>query len=320
MATPHPDVLIIGAGVNGLTVATVLAEAGARVGIIAEAIPGATSRAAGAQWGPYLVEPKDRVRTWALESFDRLAELALDPSTTGVRMTPGVEASRNPAPPPDFADMVPDLAVLDTPQLPNGFAAGVRYTVPVLDMPVYLDYLLNRLRRAKGSVEEGHADSLADFAGRAPIIVNCAGIGAHGLVPDDTVYPIRGQLLVVENPGLTEWFSEDTGDSPDLTHWCPHGDAVVLGGQAAVGDWNTTPDPEIARGILARCGAIEPRLRDARVLEHRVGLRPTRPTVRLDTQTLNGTTIVHCYGHGGAGATLSWGCATEVRMRILNHE
>jgi len=55
-----------------------------------------------------------------------------------------------------------------------------------------------------------------------------------------------------------------------------------------------------------------PRLAGARVLRHAVGLRPARPEVRLEAETTRSTRVVHCYGHGGAGVTLSWGCADEV--------
>jgi D-amino-acid oxidase len=50
------------------------------------------------------------------------------------------------------------------------------------------------------------------------------------------------------------------------------------------------------------------------VLEHVVGLRPGRSTVRLEEgeQLSSGARVVHNYGHGGAGITLSWGCAHEV--------
>jgi len=52
------------------------------------------------------------------------------------------------------------------------------------------------------------------------------------------------------------------------------------------------------------------------VLAHRVGLRPARPAVRLDTEFTRHGPVVHCYGHGGAGVTLSYGCAEEVTSRI----
>ena len=70
----------------------------------------------------------------------------------------------------------------------------------------------------------------------------------------------------------------------------------------------------MADRILRDCAAIEPRLTGARVLAHRVGLRPARPTVRLEAEPAapgGGPPIVHNYGHGGAGVSLSWGCARE---------
>jgi D-amino-acid oxidase len=50
------------------------------------------------------------------------------------------------------------------------------------------------------------------------------------------------------------------------------------------------------------------------VLAERVGLRPFRRSgVRLERDRLrDGRTIIHNYGHGGAGFTMSWGCAHEV--------
>ncbi|HET7458205.1 MAG TPA: hypothetical protein VFJ74_11185, partial [Gemmatimonadaceae bacterium] len=49
-----------------------------------------------------------------------------------------------------------------------------------------------------------------------------------------------------------------------------------------------------------------------RVVGDAVGLRPARPAVRLEAEPREGGTVVHCYGHGGAGVTLAWGCADEV--------
>lgn len=74
--TARECVVVVGAGVSGLTTAVVLAEAGASVRVIAGQVPGATSLAAGAMWGPYLVEPKDKVDRWGQRSLEIFRELA----------------------------------------------------------------------------------------------------------------------------------------------------------------------------------------------------------------------------------------------------
>ncbi|MFE3071091.1 FAD-dependent oxidoreductase [Streptomyces sp. NPDC059247] len=304
-------VVVVGAGVTGLTTAVLLAEAGASVHVIAEQVPGVTSLAAGAMWGPYLVEPKDKVDRWGQRSLEIFRELAEDPST-GVRLTSGIEASRTAEVPPDWATTLPGFRPCEPAELPAGFSVGYRFTVPLIDMPPYLSYLLRRLDAAGGSVERRRVASLAD-ATPASVIVNCTGLGAQELVPDHDLRPIRGQHVVVTNPGLTEFFSEDTGLSPDLLCFYPHGDTVVLGGTAIDGEGDLTADDKAAANILARCAEVEPRLAEARVLEHRIGARPTRARVRVEAERAeDGTVVLHNYGHGGAGVTLSWGCAEEI--------
>lgn len=310
------DVLVVGAGVSGLTTAVCLAECGLRVRIWAAEPPSmTTSAAAGAMWGPYLVEPVDRVDVWSAHTLGVLRELAAS-SDTGVRLVPGIEASRTPANPPEWGEQLDGFRMCDASELPDDFATGWRFTAPVVDMPAYLGYLEQRLAAAGGSIEIRRASSLDDTVGVAPIVVNCAGMGAHELVPDPDLTPIRGQLVVVENPGITEFFSEDTGLSSDLLHFYPQGETVVLGGTAQAGVWNRQPDPSVAAAIVARCAAIEARLRGARVVAHRVGLRPTRPCIRVEEQSFDGSRIIHNYGHGGAGVSLSWGCATEVTALV----
>ncbi|MET8829083.1 FAD-dependent oxidoreductase [Streptomyces sp. NPDC004610] len=302
--------VVVGAGVSGLTTAIVLAEAGASVHVIAEQVPGVTSLAAGAMWGPYLVEPKDKVDQWGQRSLEVFRKLAKDPST-GVRLTSGIEASRAAVAPPDWATTLPGFRLCELAELPTGFSTGYRFTVPLIDMPAYLDYLLRRLDAAEGTVERRRLAYLAD-AGPAPVIVNCTGLGAKDLAPDAELRPIRGQHVVVTNPGLTEFFSEDTCRSPDLLCFYPHGDTVVLSGTAIDGEGDLAADDIAAANILARCAEVEPRLVDARVLEHRIGARPTRSAVRVETECgEDATVVVHNYGHGGAGVTLSWGCAEE---------
>ncbi|MGO8956099.1 MAG: FAD-dependent oxidoreductase, partial [Streptosporangiaceae bacterium] len=113
-------------------------------------------------------------------------------------------------------------------------------------------------------------------------------------------------------------FFVGTGPAPDdLVYLFPHGDTVVLGGTAEAGNWNREPDAATAEQILAACIAVRPQLRAATVLRHRVGLRPVRSSVRLEAERADGVTIVHNYGHGGAGVTLSWGCAQDASQLAL---
>ena len=70
------------------------------------------------------------------------------------------------------------------------------------------------------------------------------------------------------------------------------------------------------------CAAVDTRLATARIIEHRVGFRPARPQVRLEAEdavAADGSSarlLVHNYGHGGAGVTLSWGCARAVASLV----
>ncbi|HEV2782332.1 MAG TPA: FAD-dependent oxidoreductase [Actinophytocola sp.] len=303
------DVLVLGAGVIGLTTAVCLAEAGARIRLWAADLPPATtSVAAGALWGPDFTEPGFG---WSLVTRDELTALASEPSS-GVRLCRGREVSDLSAELPPWVDELPELRVCEPDELPEGMLVGLWTTVPVVNMPVYLDYLTRRLADAGVEIERRRVATLAEAAARAPVVVNCTGVGAVELAGDTDLHPVRGQHVVVENPGIDEFYIA-AGLAPQWAGYIPHGDHVVLGGVAIPHDWSLEPDPAIAEGIVARCAAIEPRLAGARVIEHRVGLRPQRTRPRLDEEPVDGARCVHNYGHGGMGVSLSWGCARAVR-------
>jgi D-amino-acid oxidase len=181
----------------------------------------------------------------------------------------------------------------------------------VIEMPVYLPYLMNRFAGAGGSVEKRTISSLEEPAREARVVVNCTGLGARELVGDTNMMPIRGQVVRVSNPGLDR-FVLDEANPEGVTYVVPRSGDCIVGGTAEEGAWNTEPDPAVAADILRRCAALEPRLAQAEVLEHRVGLRPGRPEIRLERgDGADGVPRVHNYGHGGSGVTLSWGCAEE---------
>ncbi len=310
-----PEVTILGAGVVGLTTAVRLAESGVTVAVHAAEPPlQTTSLAAGAVWGPHLVGPHDRVEHWAAQTLSTLHEL-IAAGHPFVRLVDGVAFSRlAETAPPEFAAGASNLSACPAEELPDGYLTGWRLTAPLVTMPQYLSWLHERYRSAGGrAIRLIRYPTLADASRAAAtrVMVNCTGCGANELVPDPEVTPVRGQAVVVANPGITRFFV-GFGPGGDLTYCFPHGDRVVLGGTEQPGDWNREPDPRLAKQIIANCSVIEPALEGAAVLEHRVGLRPVRPQVRLEAvRAPDGVTVVHNYGHGGAGVTLSWGCATE---------
>jgi hypothetical protein len=105
----------------------------------------------------------------------------------------------------------------------------------------------------------------------------------------------------------------DEDDPERIAYVYPRRDTVVLGGQRAFGVASTDVDEELTARVRRDCAALDPRIASAAVREVRVGLRPGRSEVRLEPEVLSdGRTVIHDYGHSGAGYILSWGCAEEV--------
>jgi D-amino-acid oxidase len=311
------DVLVIGAGAAGLTTAISLAEAGRSVTVRTAELPGqTTSVAAGAVWGAVKVGPPDRALAWGRTGLEVLSKLAAEPGT-GVRMAAGREVSRAPFEPYYWMRLLPDLRPCEPSELPDGFSDGWFYTAPLVTMPVYLEYLRGRFERAGGTLEVSAVTSLAGMAGVAPVVVNCSGTAARDLVPDPAVVPVRGQVVIAANPGIEEFLVNRDPEPPWIVYMFPHGDTILLGGTNEAGNWDRQPSAEVAERIVAGCIAVEPRLRGAEILGHRVGLRPVRPEVRLEAEPLGDGVLWHNYGHGGAGISMSWGCAAEITQAVL---
>ena len=144
--------------------------------------------------------------------------------------------------------------------------------------------------------------SLDEVAG---LVVNCSGLAARELAADPTVSAARGQVVhLTRLPGMPCICDED-----QMIYVLPRSDRTVVGGSYQPGNEDESVDPAETESLLARARALVPQLTHAKVLEARAGLRPVRaggPRVeRVDD-------VIHCYGHGGAGLTLSWGCARRV--------
>jgi len=300
---------VVGAGVIGLTCAVRLLEQGHRVDVLARDLPlETTSAVAAALWYPYRAYPFEQVTAWSKVTFEVLARLAGD-DETGVRMRSGTELHRARTADPWWVSAVPGLTRVTT--MPAPYVDAWTFEAPVVEMPVYLRWLVGRVEELGGTLTRMALNALPDGDG-AEAVVDATGLGARLMAGDSSVMPVRGQVVIVEQVGLDRWWLDGSGP----TYVVPRSHDIVVGGTDDEGAWDRRPDPEVARRLLARAAELVPELARARVLGHRVGLRPARPSVRLEAEQRGGTRVVHCYGHGGAGVTLSWGCADEVATLV----
>ena len=329
------SVAIIGAGVSGLTCGVLFAEHGFSVKIFAEQIgTQATSGAAGALWFPYDAEPADKVIPWALATYDVLVDLATDqgPSRgnkldclnqsslqTGVSMielrqycrTGEIEI-------PSWAESLGARRTGDssvavelcaTSSRPQAGCYSVR--VPLMDTPIYLDYLVDRFQNAGGEIKNGvRFEKIEDVDPKFDLVINCAGIGARQLAHDADLEPHRGQVAIVPKPDNLN--CAIVCDDAPLMYAIPRTNDCVFGGTNDISD-DLNPDPKATKAIVAECARVL-EIDSPSVLRERVGLRPFRKSgVRLEKERLSdGRTVIHNYGHGGSGFTLSWGCAQAV--------
>jgi D-amino-acid oxidase len=321
---PNP-IAIIGAGVSGLTCGVVFVERGNRVSILADEIGRkTTSGAAAAIWYPYDAEPADKVIAWALKTYDVLVALSRDPQT-GVSMLELHTFSRtNGIQIPKWAHALgaqPLQSRVATGLRPvpdraqrggcNAFASGFTMNVPLMDTTIYLDYLANRFRKAGGEIN-GNArfEKLEDIDLAFDLIINCAGIGARTLVHDVDLEPHRGQVAIV--PMIDNLHCAIVCDDAPLMYAIPRKNDCVFGGTNELNE-DRHVDPAATARIVAECSRVL-NIDNPKVLAERVGLRPFRKSgLRLERARLrDGRTVIHNYGHGGSGFTLSWGCAREV--------
>lgn len=299
------QVAIIGAGISGLSCAVVFGERGYRAVIFAEEMPMETTSAAGAIWFPYDALPEELVTAWALFSYGRLVEIARD-AVSGVSLIELLTVS----PSDDIAVPAWAAAVghrrVQRHELDPPFRSGYSMTVPLMDTTVYLPWLRKRVEALGGSFERRRLDRLEDVPKTFDLIVNCSGFGARELVKDADLRAHRGQVVLVRKIDRT-WAM--VCDEP-LMYILPRSNDCVLGGVNVEED---ALPPDTPATILDRCqaaglaGPLE-------MTGTKIGIRPYRTSgVRLEREvTQDGRPVVHNYGHGGCGFSVSWGCAHNV--------
>jgi D-amino-acid oxidase len=280
------NIALVGAGVSGLTCGVVLQESGFDVTLFDSAIYKPASPVAAAIWYPYHIGAE--AESWALESYRTFAKLAHGPRT-GVSL---VEFHVIGEPLPRWAHAMPHHSVT---------ADSYIIEVPLIETPMYLPWL-----RAQLPIHPRTIDVLAELEREFDLVVNWSGLGARTLCNDALLHSGRGVILKVPNPGITRHMVALENET--LTYIVSRTNDIILGGTDDAVEDDHVPD-QVAQQIRRRCAIVDSRL--PADYEVDVGFRPLRSRVRLEHEP--GTRIIHNYGHGGAGFTVSWGCAREVR-------
>ena len=313
------NTLILGSGVSGLTTGVRLLEAGHNVTIWTKDLPQqTTSSVAAAVWYPYKAYPQDRVTAWGATAYRTFTQLATV-AGSGVLLANVLECKPTVSGDPWWVSAVADFRHATPDELPPGYVDGYVFTAPVMEMPLYLDYLARRFRQAGGSIEQHAVERLDDAFAAAPVVINCAGLGARALVGDTDLHPSRGQVVRVRHNGFRGVMLDDDGPNR-VAYIVPRLNDIVLGGVDDEYNESLAVDPSLTPDILARCGNLAQafaQLRPDEILSVACGLRPVRSSVRVELELSDANRIlIHNYGHGGAGVTLSWGCAEEVAQLL----
>ncbi|KAJ3280291.1 hypothetical protein HDU79_011838 [Rhizoclosmatium sp. JEL0117] len=348
------SVAVLGSGVQGLTTALLLLHQGVKkVVVVANAGPGAfdkkdscfASPKAGANWQTFAGNDDQRLQEYDEATYYTLWSLSFLPQCGIMRLPGFMFYDEKPVDfqHPWYARFVKNYAYATATDLPPNKKFGVKYETVTMNVPKYLAWLVNRVKAKVGVFVTKNLEHWEDAlkikeVGRVTAVVNCTGLGSLKLggVEDSSLYPVRGQTILVRAPqvqrtigtalpvGGTRGVSGAEAEAQSkVTYVIPREDGIViLGGTYQKGNGSMDTDAATAQSIMERCVAVCPELvqngKFPEIVEHSVGLRPARyGDCRLDSQYLKTSTgqdilFINNYGHGGYGYQSSWGCAQSV--------
>lgn len=313
MTTAPRRVVVIGGGVIGLTTALVLRQRGHEVIVrAAQATHKTVSAVAGAICIPYRPdEATAQMLAWSRRGRSRYAEIAKYVPAAGIEIRDGSILFRSSSGKEPWA-LREANARLDRPVATRmGVDQAVSMTVPLLCMPVFLEWLAAQCRKVGVVWESVTVSRPLALLSEADSVIVCAGLASRDLVGDQTLTPVRGQVVRVRNTfSLERWYLDDENPA-GVTYIFPRSGEIIVGGTHEPNSVRPEADPRQTEEIIQRAAVLEPQLLHAPVLGVHVGLRPARHAPRVE-QDRDEPRLIHNYGHGGSGVTLAWGCAETV--------
>ncbi|MGH0166436.1 UNVERIFIED_CONTAM: hypothetical protein FKN15_051211 [Acipenser sinensis] len=338
-------VAVIGAGVIGLSSALCIHDRyrSSVTPLIIEVYadrytPLTISDGAAGLWQPYLYDKGNVQETkWNKETFDYLLTYINSPDSIkmGIFTQSGYNLFTEPTPDPSWRDSVLGFRHLTPQELDMfpGYSYGWFNTALMIEGKSYLPWLMDRLRERGVIFYHRKIESFRELVDSGvDVIVNCTGIRAGELQPDQDLKPGRGQILKIRCDKDESYyqccFAEvivvgggGGGGGPFVCKlharldFLPRSNSVTIGGIFQLGNWSQECNSQDHQKVWESCSKLIPSLKHARIVDDWAGLRPVRSKVRLERETLEygaaKSEVIHNYGHGGFGLTIHWGCAQE---------
>lgn len=362
------EIIIIGAGVSGITTGLVLQLLGYSTEIYTDQIienfneqgdPAFASLYPAASVIPHTVY-SDRLESLYKPSQKIFYHLRKQ-SFEGLTFHKHYEVFEDEKEPPSYLDWMLNVRSLedqqDVPRRNDDITLyGWVFDCFFTDWPVYFPYLISLYRQSGGNIQKKSLSKEDISELPAEIVVNCSGLGSRLLFEDEAPHElVRGHLLHVSETPLhtnsegeilsynytpkAEIYSDAKGNPVDV-YWYPRKDGWILGGSRQYGTVDTSGNwngDKTVAGSYEKDNISYPRQiwdLNREVLDCSYGLDlktfnnnvtplkgyryiRSRPNgLRLESEEINDKLIIHNYGHGGAGITLSWGCAIEIQQII----
>ncbi|KAJ2706142.1 hypothetical protein FB645_001899 [Coemansia sp. IMI 203386] len=355
-------VIVIGCGVVGLTTALMLQRT-QRYSVTAvgrdtpEDLRGPhgisqswASPFAGANWRPYSADHEQQMQAAEQQTYFMMRDIARDSPQAGVKIVPIADFGSSKGErgtKPRFLGYVKGVQKIERRLWPQNAVFGYSYDSVIVNVPLYMSWLAAEFKSLGGTVRKGELEHISDAlryveGGRCVAIVNCAAMGSYSLggVGDTSVYPIRGQTLLVRAPHVDLTVTVPGSSEDRATYVIPRGDGtVILGGVFEKGSADARQDIQTTDEILHNCLGVCPQLLShhpagrsfdnpvskadveelrKKIIAINVGFRPSRKGgPRLEVQRMGEIAVIHNYGQSSYGYQTSWGYAS-IAVRMLD--